>query len=113
MIPYSLEHIVTELNSNEAAAQALLEAFTGRVIPKPDALNLFKRLPDHKWYLSESLSRDVGFHVAAVDYIENFYGLVSAESNENRIIPSLKTIKHRAYSAIRFYFESKGNTTTF
>jgi len=73
MIPYSLEHIVTELNSNEAAAQALLEAFTGRVIPKPDAFNLFKRLPDHKWYLSERLGRDVGTKVTAVDLIENFY----------------------------------------
>ena len=73
MIPSSLDHIVTELNSNEAAAQALLEAFTGRVIAKPDALRLFKRLPDHKWYLSERLGRDVGTKVAAVDLIENFY----------------------------------------
>ena len=73
MISYSLEHIVSELNSNEAAAQALLEAFTGRVIPKTDALDLFRRLPDHKWYLSERLGRDVGARTAAVDLIENFY----------------------------------------
>lgn len=25
----------------------------------------------HKWFLSEKLGRDVGFHVAAADYLEN------------------------------------------
>jgi len=109
MIPYSLEHIVTELNSNEAAAQALLEAFTGRVIPKPDALNLFKRLPDHKWYLSERLGRDVGTKVTAVDLIENFYEPPRRKPSAMEVF--LKDTSNRVGSWLFSYFTANRGLT--
>lgn len=38
-----------------------------------EAKKIWKKIEDHKWYLSERLGRDVGNRVAAVDYLENFY----------------------------------------
>ena len=109
MIPYSLEHIVAELNSNGSAAQALIEAFTGRVIAKADALNLLKRLPDHKWYLSERLGRDVGPKVAAVDLVENFYE--PPRRKPSVLEGFLKDASYRVGSWVLSYFTAKGALT--
>ena len=91
----------------------LLSNYTCSKMSEPEVRYLWPRIVDHKWFLSERLSRDVGFHVAAVDYVENFYKPISGERNESNMRPSLKTIKRRANSVIRFYFESKGNNPSF
>ena len=47
--------------------------YTGKNFPAKDAENLWLKVIDHKWYVSERLNRDIGLRVAAVDYIGNFY----------------------------------------
>lgn len=73
MIPYKMDFAIEQMNSNEAAAQGLVEALTGKVLPQREAVRVWNRIPDHKWYLSERLGRDVGTRVAAIDFLENFY----------------------------------------
>ncbi len=73
MIPFKLDFVVDEVTSKSMAAQGMIQASTGKVVRKEEALQLWNRIDDHKWYLSERLGRDVGVRVAAVDYIENFY----------------------------------------
>jgi len=88
----------------------LLAKYTGNKISQREANYLWPRIADHKWYLSERLSRDVGFRVAAVDYVENFYRPVESKSIGNKMAPYIKTIGRGAKSAIRSYFESKART---
>lgn len=52
-------------------AQRTLNALAGVNLSPKEARETFPRVRDHKWYLSEYLGRDVGWHVAAVDYFEN------------------------------------------
>ena len=88
----------------------LLSKYTGSRISQREGNYLWPRIADHKWYLSERLSRDVGFRVAAVDYVENFYKPLGGKSIGNKMAPHIETIKRGAKRAIRFYFESKGQT---
>jgi hypothetical protein len=67
---YTTEKFLENDLSNE---QSLIKEFTGKVLPKREAENVWTKIQDHKWYLSERLHRDVGLRVAAIDYIENFY----------------------------------------
>lgn len=78
--------------TTELAAQGLLQAFTGKVIPKFEAQKVWERIPNHKWYLSERLGRDVGMHVAAVDFVENFYEPVIVESLGSRCLTFLRKV---------------------
>jgi hypothetical protein len=36
------------------------------------AADLWQKIMDHKWILSEKLGRDVGFRAACIDYLDNF-----------------------------------------
>jgi hypothetical protein len=111
--PLKRDHALEGAGYIGSYERKLLSNYTCSKISEPEARYLWPRIVDHKWLLSERLSRDVGFHVAAVDYVENFYEPISGERNESKMRPSLKTIKRRANSVIRFYFESKGNNPSF
>jgi hypothetical protein len=52
-------------------AQRTLNALAGVNLSPVEARETLPRVREHKWYLSEHLGRDVGWHVAAVDYFEN------------------------------------------
>lgn len=52
-------------------AQRTLNALAGVNLSAKEARETLPRVRDHKWYLSEYMGRDVGWHVAAVDYFEN------------------------------------------
>lgn len=52
-------------------AQRTLNALAGINLSAKEARETLPRVRDHKWYLSEYLGRDVGWHVATVDYFEN------------------------------------------
>ena len=69
-----------------------------------EASRLSRRIADHKWYVSERLSRDVGFHVAAVDYLEHFH---DTDRNDNADA-FLAKVRRSANRVVRTYFESKG-----
>jgi hypothetical protein len=76
MIFYTLDYVIEKtLKQNLTAEQMLLKEITGAQLSKEEALELQKKIDDHKWYVSEKLGRDVGLKVAAVDYLENIYRL--------------------------------------
>ena len=112
--PFKLDHAFDRSgHAGHINERRLLSKYTGRRVTEHEANYLWPRIADHKWYLSERLSRDVGFHVAAVDYVENFYQPITSERSENKMTPYLNSMKRRANSAVRFYFESKGQTPAF
>ena len=63
----------TPFNMMPGEGRSLLQVYTGENISEREASSLLERIADHKWYVSQKLERDVGFHVAAIDYVENFY----------------------------------------
>ncbi len=74
MISNKLDHAIEKMRGNEfSTEQKLIKELTGKVLPKIEAKNIWLKVLDHKWYISERLRRDVGLRVAAVDYMENFY----------------------------------------
>ncbi|HKG12134.1 MAG TPA: DUF4032 domain-containing protein [Pyrinomonadaceae bacterium] len=70
-------------------AQRTLNALAGVNLSPVEARETLPRVRDHKWYLSEYLGRDVGWHVAAVDYFENIAARRPPESfRVNRETPT-------------------------
>ena len=92
------------------SARSLLEIYTGNNMSATEASSLLKKIADHKWFVSERLSRDVGFHVAAIDFVENFYEPQYGPHTESRLAAILKNVAHRTASTVRSYFEAKGST---
>lgn len=75
LIFYFFNYLLTEKLSEE---QKTLKKITGERFSKKEAWNLWSKINDHKWYISEKLGRDSGFNVAALDYFENL------EASENK-----------------------------
>ncbi len=73
MATYEMDATTGFSGTNDVAAQGLVEAMTGMVLPRREAKIVLEKIPDHKWLLSEQLGRDVGMKVAAMDLVENFY----------------------------------------
>jgi hypothetical protein len=76
MIPFRLEHVITETLSRTSPASGRRERrtikhLTGVRLSGRSAREVWLAVLDHKWYLSERLGRDVGLRTAAVDYLEN------------------------------------------
>jgi hypothetical protein len=111
MIPYKLDFVIEEMNSADLAAQGLLQAYTGKVIPKFEAGKVWERIPDHKWYLSERLGRDVGMRVAAVDFVENFYEPTKKQRSRSGLSKSLQNIRLRVGGWLVTYFTAKSGLT--
>ena len=65
---FAISEIVSRyLNSRRRAVRKL----AGVRLSEAEARAAWPRILDHKWYVRERLGRDVGLHVAAVDYFEN------------------------------------------
>ncbi|MEP6851022.1 MAG: DUF4032 domain-containing protein [Acidobacteriota bacterium] len=111
MIPYKLDLVIEEVSSAQLAAQGLLQAYTGKVIPKWEAEKVWHRIPDHKWYLSERLGRDVGMRVAAVDFVENFYEPAPRKTANGRLQKLIRNARPRIGSWISNYFVAKDGLT--
>lgn len=83
MIPYKLDYTIEKLtNTFSFDEQKVLKQLTGKSLNKKEARQVWSKVQDHKWYVSECLGRDVGFRVAAVDFIENIYQ-ISVPTNKN------------------------------
>lgn len=67
MIPYKLDFTIEKVLANKSSHKDFNADFYTK--------SAWRKLQDHKWYLSERLGRDVGFFVAASDYFLNFYKL--------------------------------------
>ncbi|MFT3746010.1 MAG: hypothetical protein QM785_17200 [Pyrinomonadaceae bacterium] len=81
MTSYNLQFASdTPIDQVPGMGRSLLQVYTGSRISEMEADRLLRRIADHKWHISEKLNRDVGFHVAAIDYVENFYQPQPVES---------------------------------
>lgn len=74
MLPYKLDYTIEKITKNTSnKEQKILKKLTGKSVSEKEAGKIWSGVQDHKWYVSERLGRDVGFRVAAVDFIENVY----------------------------------------
>lgn len=80
-ITYLESKILAPLSSAE---QNYLADFTGRRFSRREAKRVWDKVLDHKWILSEHLGRDVGFRVAANDFLENFYRPETFKGNRSK-----------------------------
>jgi transitional endoplasmic reticulum ATPase len=65
-----MDENVTETLSAEECASKIFE-LSGVKFEPDTALELWGKILQHKWLLSEKLGRDVGFRTACVDFLEN------------------------------------------
>ena len=72
-IPFKLDYVIEKTIGNTSSPARTIKRLSGVRLPRADANAIWPRLLEHKWYLSERLSRDVGLRVATVDYFENIY----------------------------------------
>ena len=108
MIFYQLDYVVDEvLKGLPTREQVFLKQYLSRDFPKKEAEYLWERIVDHKWYIGERLKRDVGFRVAAIDYVENFYEPGSFYVGKNRKSGVFGKIFRPIGSNLRSYFVSK------
>ena len=108
MIFYQLDYVVDEvLKDNPSQEQVFLKRYLNRDYQKKEAGYLWERIVDHKWYVSERLKRDVGYRVAAVDYVENFYEPSPVYNNKNTRSGIFRKMLRPIGSGLRSYFVSK------
>jgi len=62
--------MLTDNESVESSASKIFD-LSGYIIESELADDLWPKIEEHKWFLSENLGRDVGIKVACVDLIEN------------------------------------------
>jgi hypothetical protein len=113
MISYQLDYVVDEVLKNlPTREQIFLKKYLSRDFPKKEAKYLWERIVDHKWHVSERLKRDIGFRVAAIDYVENFYEPHSVFGSQNRKSGFFGKIFRPINSSLRSYFVSKSKILT-
>ena len=111
MFPFKLDFAFEKLGQTGPKLEHnLLRIYTGYDLPESEAKHLFDKISDHKWFVSEQLRRDVGFHVAAIDYVEHFYEPYARAETEGKLVKLLKTVSNRTTAAARKYFEAQGRT---
>lgn len=85
---YRLDYTIEKVLQNDLSGeQKILLDLVGKQFDKKEAKMLWEKILDHKWYVSERLKRDIGFRVAAVDYLENFYEPAGSGAQNNSRIP--------------------------
>jgi hypothetical protein len=108
MIFYQLDYVVDDILMNlPTEEQMFLKKYLNQDFPRKEAKFLWERIVDHKWYVSERLRRDVGFRVATVDYIENFYEPGSFFGSKTRRSGLFGKVLRPINSSLRSYFVSK------
>jgi hypothetical protein len=113
MVYYKLDYTIEKvLQENLSREQKILRQLAGATVPKAEAKILWERIQDHKWYVSERLKRDVGFRVAAVDYMENFYEPRSFSTSGRKGSSLLEKIFKPLGSNLRSYFVAKSKILT-
>jgi ABC-type Na+ efflux pump permease subunit len=85
MIFYKLDYPVEKTLKNDLIhEQKVLKNFVGQEFEQAEAKYVWDSVLEHKWYVSESLKRDIGLRVAAVDYVENVYKPRNSKSNSQK-----------------------------
>ena len=99
MFPFKLDFAFERLEQTGPELERnLLRIYTGYDLGENEAKRLYEKISDHKWFVSERLRRDVGFHVAAIDYVEHFYEPYARAEAEGKLIKLLKNVSTRTYS---------------
>ncbi len=62
--------IITDIPTPEECASLILDC-SGRKVDPQEAEDLWQKILQHKWVLSEKLGRNVGTKIACLDFIEN------------------------------------------
>ena len=73
-----------ETVSPEEFATRIFEASGHKVDPEI-SIDIWAKIQQHKWVLSEKIGRDVGLKVAALDYIENILAAGNALHDEQQV----------------------------
>jgi hypothetical protein len=74
MMFFPLDYVIDRtIEKSLSKEQWLLKELTGKRFNAKESEALWKRISDHKWYVSEQLGRDIGLKVAAIDFVENLY----------------------------------------
>ena len=88
---YRLDNTVDKILQNvPTQEQVFLKKYLDQDWQKKEAKYLWERIVDHKWYISERLRRDIGFRVAAIDYVENFYEPRFSKKSQSNFRNSLR-----------------------
>lgn len=78
-IQFILDYVIEKVTQPQLTdVQQTLNSLAGVNLSAPEAREIFPRIQEHKWYISERLGRDVGWRVAAIDYFENIQSLSQA-----------------------------------
>lgn len=110
MIHYQLDYVIEEVNNNmPTAEQTKLKDLVGENFTRAEAKYVWERVVDHKWYVGERLKRDIGWRVAAIDYVENFYDPAMFRKN-NQPKGFFKRTFRSVSNLTRNYFVSKSKT---
>lgn len=105
MIPFKSENTINKITESDSSHErSLLQIYTDRRMSEKDGDEMLKRVADHRWFVSERLNRDVGFHVAAIDYVENFYDPSEFAQPDGALKTYLAYAARTAASALKAYF---------
>lgn len=75
-IPFKLDDVIERtLRGQGTSEQRELKRLAGVRLSASEARAVWRRILEHKWFLSERLGRDVGLRVAVTDYFENVASL--------------------------------------
>src|SRR5262249_35093382 len=85
-IPFKLDGVIEKILKEDVPERRMIQDFTGVRLSSHEARAAWRRVLEHKWYISERLGRDVGFRVAAVDFFENIYTRREVNSNSRRLV---------------------------
>jgi hypothetical protein len=88
-ITFNLDQLMNGTSQpRDADVQCMLHALAGVKLSAREAREVLPSIRNHKWYMGERLSRDVGVKVAAIDYFENIY-------ESERVRSNAETLTHR------------------
>lgn len=76
--------IRNETTAPEEIVTHIYEVSGHRIDPKL-SVDIWARIQQHKWVLSEKIGRDVGIKVAALDFIENIYAAEDAPHGARQV----------------------------
>ena len=87
-IPFKLDYAIEKLvNDFGRCEQRNIRALAGVKLGAQEAHDVWTRILEHKWYISERLGRDIGLRVAAIDYFENIHQKTSKVGSAQTSLP--------------------------
>ncbi|HKZ78438.1 MAG TPA: DUF4032 domain-containing protein [Pyrinomonadaceae bacterium] len=86
-IPFKLDYAIEKLVNDGRSEQRKIRKLAGVKIEAEEAHDVWTRILEHKWYISERLGRDTGLRVAAIDYFENIHRKTSKVGSRQTSLP--------------------------